>query len=45
MTSDGSPYARFRRALATGNPGLVMPAAAELGRLSLADALLAPRAA
>src|SRR4051794_12402897 len=27
------------RALATGNPGLVIPAAAELGRLSLADAL------
>lgn len=39
MTSDGSPYARFRRALATGNPNLVIPAAAELGRLSLDDAL------
>ncbi len=35
----GSPYPRFKRALATGNPTLVTAAALELGRLSLADAL------
>jgi hypothetical protein len=39
MTSQGSPHARFRRALASGNPTLVVAAASELGRLSLADAL------
>jgi hypothetical protein len=39
MTSQGSPHARFRRALASGNPTLVVAAAAELGRLSLAEAL------
>ncbi len=35
----GSPHARFRRALATGNPTLVLAAAAELSRVDLADAL------
>jgi hypothetical protein len=39
VTSDGSPDSRFRRALATGNRTLVLAAAAELPRLSLADAL------
>jgi hypothetical protein len=39
MTSQGRPHARFRRALASGNPTLVVAAAAEMGRLSLADAL------
>jgi hypothetical protein len=39
MTSQGSPHARFKRALASGNPTLVVAAAAELGRLSLGDAL------
>jgi hypothetical protein len=35
----GSAHARFRRALATGNPLLVRAAAAELAVISLADAL------
>jgi hypothetical protein len=35
----GSPHARFRRALDTGNPTLVLAAAAELGRVDLRDAL------
>jgi hypothetical protein len=39
MTSQGSPHARFRRALASRNSTLVVAAAAELGRLSLAEAL------
>lgn len=39
MTSQGSPYARFKRCLATGNGALVRTAAAELPRLSLEDAL------
>lgn len=39
MTSDGSPYQRFRRALATGNPALVTAAALELPRIALDDAL------
>ena len=39
LTSQGSPYARFRRALASGNPLLVRAAAAELPRVDLADAL------
>lgn len=39
MTSDGSPYARFRRALLTKNPTLVLAAAHELERVSLEDAL------
>ncbi|HLI61160.1 MAG TPA: hypothetical protein VKV21_15975 [Solirubrobacteraceae bacterium] len=39
MTSDGSPYARFRRALETGNELLVLTAARELPRVALDDAL------
>ena len=39
MTSDGSPYTRFRRALATGNLNLIRAAAAELPSVSLGDAL------
>ncbi len=39
MTSEGSPYARFRRALSTGNEGLVIAAARELPRIALEDAL------
>jgi hypothetical protein len=38
VTSQGSPYQRFRRALQTGNPMLVRAAAAELPRIGLADA-------
>ncbi len=36
MTSDGNPYARFRRALATGNEMLVLAAARELPQIALA---------
>jgi hypothetical protein len=39
MTSDGNPYARFRRALHTGNPALVTAAALELPQVALDDAL------
>ena len=39
VTSQGHPYARFRRALATGNPVVADAAARELTQLSLADAL------
>lgn len=39
MTSDGRPYARFRRALLTKNPGIFLPAAAELAHVDLVDAL------
>jgi hypothetical protein len=39
MTSDGSAYARFRRALNTGNPTLVIAAARELPQVGLHDAL------
>jgi hypothetical protein len=39
VTSQGHPYARFRRALATGNPRIAETAAREVRRLSLADAL------
>jgi hypothetical protein len=39
MTSQGSPIARFRRAVATGNPLIVHAAAAEASPLALADAL------
>jgi hypothetical protein len=35
----GSPHARFRRALDTRNPTLVLAAAAELQRVELHDAL------
>jgi hypothetical protein len=39
MTSDGNPYARFRRALETGNEALVTAAARELPQVALDDAL------
>ena len=39
MTSSGSPYARFRRALANGNLAMVRAAAAELPVVGLDDAL------
>ena len=38
MTSQGSPYSRFQRALATGNVALVRAAAAELPRIGVAEA-------
>jgi hypothetical protein len=38
MTSSGSPYARFQRALATGNLDVVRAAAAELPRIGVAEA-------
>ena len=38
-TSQGRPYARFRRSLATGNLLLIRAAAAELPRVDLGDAL------
>ncbi|HWF73564.1 MAG TPA: hypothetical protein VG186_09480 [Solirubrobacteraceae bacterium] len=39
MSSDGSPYVRFRRALKTGNEALVVAAALELPHVALDDAL------
>ncbi len=39
VTSQGSSYARFRRALGTGDLALVQAAAAELPRVGLDDAL------
>jgi hypothetical protein len=39
VTSQGGPYPRFRRALATGNATIATAAAAELPRLGLEDAL------
>ena len=39
MTSQGSAYARFQRALKTGNLTLIRNAAAELPRVDLGDAL------
>ena len=39
MTSQGSAYSRFQRALRTGNLALVEAAAAELPRIGLDDAL------
>jgi hypothetical protein len=39
VSSDGSPYARFRRALKTGNEALVVAAALELPYVALDDAL------
>lgn len=39
VTSDGSPYARFRRALETGNELLILTAARELPQVALDDAL------
>ena len=40
MSSQGSPYARFKRALRTGNLALVRAAAGELPAVRLDDALL-----
>ena len=39
VTSQGHPYARFRRALEAGNPRIAEAAARELGQISLRDAL------
>jgi hypothetical protein len=39
MTSEGNPYARFRRALRTGNEAIVLAAARELPQIALDDAL------
>ena len=39
VSSTGSPYARFRRAIASGNLNLVHAAALELPRVDLDDAL------
>jgi hypothetical protein len=39
MTSAGSAYTRFRRALAARNPLLIRTAAADLPRIELGDAL------
>jgi hypothetical protein len=39
VTSQGSAYGRLRRALDTGNPTIVLAAAAELDFVSLPDAL------
>ena len=39
VSAQGSPYARFRRALATRSPTLAFAAAAELETISLEDAL------
>jgi hypothetical protein len=39
MTLQGSPYARFRRALDTGNPTMALAAASELNSIGLTDAL------
>ena len=38
MTSSGSPYARFQRALGTGNLNVAGNAAAELPRIGVAEA-------
>jgi hypothetical protein len=40
VTSQGHPYARFQRALASGNLVIIEAAAAELPRVGLDDALL-----
>jgi hypothetical protein len=39
VSTKGSPYSRFKRALATGNLALVRAAAAELPSVALGDAL------
>jgi hypothetical protein len=39
VTSEGSPYSRFRRALDSGNELLVLTAARELPQIALDDAL------
>lgn len=41
MTSQGHAVSRFARAVKTGNPNIVVAAAAELPRLSLAGPCLA----
>ena len=38
MTSQGNPFSRFQRALATGNVTLVRAAAADLPRIGVAEA-------
>src|SRR6187455_2068148 len=38
MTSSGRPYARFQRALGTGNLDVIRAAAAELPRIGVAEA-------
>lgn len=39
MTSQGSPYTRFQRALQTSDLDVIVPALAELPHVSLVDAL------
>jgi hypothetical protein len=39
MTADGSAYTRLRRAIQTGNLAIIHSTAAELGHVSLMDAL------
>jgi hypothetical protein len=39
VTSQGHPYARFRRAHDSGNPTIALSAAADLLQINLADAL------
>jgi len=39
VSSDGSPYARFQRALKTGNLMIIRGAAKDLPRVDLGDAL------
>lgn len=39
MTSQGSPYSRFRRALGSRNLDIVVPAMAELASIELTDVL------
>jgi hypothetical protein len=39
VTAEGSPYTRFRRALASGNELLVLTTARELPTIALDDAL------
>lgn len=39
MTSDGSPYGRFQKALKTGNVHLALAAARELPKINLSDSL------
>jgi hypothetical protein len=39
MTSDGSPYARLRRAIAARNLAIVQASAAQIGHITLRDAL------
>ena len=39
LTSDGSPYGRFQRALTSGNVNLALAAARELPKINLSDSL------